>query len=351
MLIKPDILIFLHGVIAMRKIILFANVLIVSAVLVAAAHGAVPLCPNDCGIMKPEAKKYYDLAMDQMDRINYNGAIEELRKAAEQDPDHVNLHFFLAALAQDRGQMTTSLEAAQKYYTIAENALLHLSSFENLTQVQANRLATVLEVVQREKGALTARNSRRLDVGYNLIMNYMFEIGRPMEPKEEEKSPVAEGAAMASIQPSAPATSSLFSSIISSFSSPGAGTPPPSTGGSPFDTGAPVAAPSPSESAPSPFSTSGETAAPAPAPAAAPSTMTSPFDSAAPAPSAQPATEAPAPAPAAAPSTTTSPFDSAAPAPSAQPAVESPVPAPAAAAAPAAAPAEASAPSNPFLSQ
>ena len=272
-----------------RLIVIFLSSLFLMGILFQ-IQAQVPLCPGDCDKMKPEALAYYEQALMEFDRVNPKGALEQLRLAAAADPDHINLHFFLARLARKRGKIETNLEEAQKYYTIAENTLLHIQEKENLTRDQQPYLQNALEMVQKEKAALIQRNKRRMSVGYSIILDHMKEIGKFQQEKKEEEGQET-GADTAAAPASTVSSSSPFGSPISTSSPFGAPvvTQPASGSSSPFGApvaapapssspfGAPAAAPAPAASSASPFGSPGatETAPTIPAPA---TTVENPFE-------------------------------------------------------------------------
>ena len=223
----------------------------------------IPLCPSDCDKLTPEAKKHYKKAMEHIDRVYWKGALGELREAVKADPDHVNLHFLLARIARKRARIDTSLEESQKYYSIAENALLALEGRENLSRDQQSYLENSMEVVKKEKASLEQREKQRMEVGYKIIMDYMKQIGWFGEQKPEETEATAEGAEAATPSTSfstppgfsgAPGSSSPFG-ISPNLSAPSSGFPssgPATSSPSPFDV---TSSPAPNTSSPSPGST------------------------------------------------------------------------------------------------
>jgi len=251
------------GVLHMKNLIVLS--VLVLLFLNTSLYCQVPLCPGDCDKLTPEARKHYNQALEHIDRVYWKGALEEMRAAAKADPDHVNLHFLLARIARKRGKVTSNLEESQKYYTIAENALLVIQKKENLNKEQLMYLESALEQTKREKASLVQRQKRRLDVGYKIIMDYMKNIGRIQEEKKEEESVAALPEAAAA----APSSSPFGSAPVSP--SPFGASPSPDSGISPFGA-SPSAAPSADAS--SPFSVSPS------APSTPPSTgsSSSPFD-------------------------------------------------------------------------
>lgn len=311
----------------MRTRLIVAGLMTLFSICLFYAGAQVPLCPFDCTQMKPEAREHYEKALKHIDHVYLEGAMEEIRLACEKDPDHINLHFFLADISRQLGRLTTTpnpipnpppdpmsfnapppsyfyeFSDPLKYYTIAESALLHIQKFENLTKEQKIRLDSMLPNVQKEKGELAQRDKIRKEVGLKIIKEFLMEIGQ----WEETLTPSGTPAPSVAPAIAAPAISIGGSPFVSGASSAFAAPPSESSaaeGASPFtsSTGAPAApaatavpaapsegvSPFAAEPAASeaPLPSSGE-AVPAPAPpAAAPSAAE---------PAAQPAAPAPAP--------------------------------------------------------
>jgi hypothetical protein len=224
----------------------------------------IPLCPSDCEKLKPEAKEHYKKALDHIDRVYWKGALEELREAAKVDPDHVNLHFLLSRIARQRARIDNSLEESQKYYSIAENALLSFEGRENLTRDQQAYLENALVEVKKEKASLDQRERQRMEIGYKIIMEYMNQIGWFSETKPAETTP-----AVASAQAAAPTVS--FSTPAGFPGSPASNSP---FGISPNLSGTAATSPSSGPGSSSPLDI-GSSQAPT---ASSPSPGSSPFD-------------------------------------------------------------------------
>ena len=278
-------------------------VVIVSLViaLVPFCIGQVPLCKEDCERLKPEARQHYNKAIDYMDHIYYEGALDEVRKAAELDPDNINLQFFLASLAQRLGKMKTSpepsriyyntepisypLDDPQKYYTIAENTLLLIQKSEKLNKDQKARLESTLASLQKEKASIIPRDNRRKEVGYTIIMKYLKEIGEQEAVTPATLAGIAGPGATLSPQASpsiAPSPMNVITSPFGITSPSGATSPAPVT--PPATTGLSTGAPSPFAPATSaPVSAPAEvkpeaTAAPPEATQAPPAAPVNPFE-------------------------------------------------------------------------
>jgi hypothetical protein len=242
----------------------------------------IPLCPLDCEKLKPEAKEHYQKALDYIDRVYWKGALEELREAAKADPDHVNLHFLLSRVARQRARIDTSLEESQKYYSIAENALLQFEGRENLTRDQQAYLENALDEVKKEKASLEQRERQRMEIGQKIIMDYLNQIGwfKETKPEEAAKASAAAQAAAPGTSfstpggfPGAPVSSSPFG-VSPNLSTPGTATFSASPGSSsPFDTNAPQAPTTSPSSGSSPFDVTSPQAPTSPSP----SSGSSPF--------------------------------------------------------------------------
>jgi hypothetical protein len=274
----------------------------------------VPLCDSDCGNIKPEARSHYKKALEYLDRIYLEGALEEVRKAAELDPNHPNLQFFLAALARHLGELATTPDPTPgpppdpmyynappppyffefpdplKYYTIAENALLNVQKIENLTKDQRVRLETGIKQIQEEKADISQRDARRKIVGYKKTMGYLSSIGWMGVPSAEEgaassltgiglQPPVSSATTAGVTVPSKPSPISPELVISAPAMAPAEATP-----ASPFITPgtavSPAASPAATPSAPSPFAIGGAEPLPKvetpPVPAAAPAAPSAP---------------------------------------------------------------------------
>jgi len=273
----------------------------------------VPLSDSDCRKMKPEAMNHYKKALEYLDHIYLEGALEEVRKAAELDPDQPNLQFFLAALARHLGQLATTPDPTPgpppdpmyynappppyffvfpdplKYYTIAENALLNVQKSENLTRDQRIRLDAGIKQIQGEKAELSQRDTQRKVVGYKKTMEYLSSIGWVEAPPAEEgaapsvtgtglQPPGASATTAAVTSPSQPAP--INPGLVTSAP---AKAPAEATPASPFVSPGtavlPAATPATTPSAPSPFATGAEPlpkAETTPVPAATPAAPSAP---------------------------------------------------------------------------
>jgi hypothetical protein len=244
----------------------------------------VPLSDSDCGRIKPEARSYYNKALDYLDRIYLEGALEELRKAAELDPNHPNLQFFLAALARQLGQLATTPDPTPgpppdpmyfnappppyffefpdplKYYTIAENALLNIQKIENLTKDQRVRLETGIKQIHEEKAYISQRDAQRKIVGYKKTMGYLSSIGWVGVPSAEEGA--ASSLTGIGLQPPLSSTTTAGVTVPSK----------PSPINPELVTSAPAKAPAEATPA-SPFISSGTAVSPVVTPAATPSAI------------------------------------------------------------------------------
>lgn len=257
----------------MRKNIIYVFILLVVSISMS-GFSQIPLCPADCDKLKPEAKEHYQKALENIDRVYWKGALEELREAAKADPDHVNLHFLLSRVARQRARIDTSLEESQKYYSIAENTLLQFEGRENLTRDQRAYLDNALIAVKKEKASLEQRERQRTEIGQKIIMEYLNQIGWFNENKPEEAPKTAAGQAASPGTsfstpgglPGAPVSSSPFG-VSPNLSTPGtAPFSPESSGSSPFGINSPQA-PAPSAPSPvsSPFGVTESPSTPAPA--------------------------------------------------------------------------------------
>lgn len=216
-----------------------------------------PLCREDCGELNSNAMEHYNLALNYIDRVYYKGAIDELEKAAELDPDHVNLHFFLARLARYKGEMAHQLNEARRYYTIAENALNHISNIDNLNATEANHLESAMEIIKKEMATLETTYNRRNKIGVTIISEYLEEVGKFETPEEEEEEGGLPGPTASAPGDTFGDSSSVFGNIIDTFS----GSSSTAASESPFATGGAET----SEAAPaSPFSDTGEAATASP---------------------------------------------------------------------------------------
>lgn len=265
---------------------------LIFVLMMSTAFPQVPLCPNDCEKLKPEAREHYNKAMEHLDRVYIQGTLEELREAAKLDPDHVNLHFLLARVARQRGKTENSLEASQKCYTIAENALLGIQKKEDLSKDQQQYLEASLDQVKKEKATLMQRNQRRMEVGYQIIMDYMKDVGRLLPPTQESSS--------------TPATEGAPSTVPTTAASPGTAAAPSSSASSPFGFAMSLFgnSPAPSVSDSSPFGNTSGTA-PGTSPGSAPPSSASPFSIT----SSEPPSSGPDPSTPSAPSTPSTPSD------------------------------------------
>ncbi len=222
-----------------RDIMLACMIFLFVATMAVSVQSQQLLPASDVAKLKPEAKEHYLKAVEYTDHVYMEGALDELRKAASAEPDNVNLQFLIVGLARKRGKMETAIEKSQKYYAIAESALLSIQKQQNLNKNQRAYLENALKTIKQERATLGQRNQRRLEVGYKIIKEFLKEVGKDIEtkPKETPAAPTGETVPV----PSAPAAPLPPYTGLSPFGTETS--PAPSTPAAPTSPFAPSSAP------------------------------------------------------------------------------------------------------------
>ncbi len=115
-----------------------------------------------------EAQALYEKAVESLDKIDPISAIEYLEQAVKLNPEVIKLDFLLARLACDRARRTYGDESV-KYYNIAERALKLVQAQKDLNGEILQRVAKNLEILERERRAISERDARRYTFGAKFI--------------------------------------------------------------------------------------------------------------------------------------------------------------------------------------
>ncbi|MFH0792482.1 MAG: hypothetical protein V2A74_00455 [bacterium] len=210
----------------------------------------VLLTPEARQRLTPAAAEAYQKAVDNLDHIDYGGAIENLAKAAQAAPRHEELQFLTVKFAIQRARVTYA-EDSLKYYAIAEAAIQRILDFPRLNDEDRLRVQVNLEVVRNEKARVYERDSKRNTVG-KIIIDERVKVMFPETAITPEATAAPEPTATPPVyatpypqpgqagyqQPNAPAQEYIAGEG-------GAVAPPPSAAGAPAPETTPPSGPPP----------------------------------------------------------------------------------------------------------
>jgi len=132
--------------------------------------------------IKEEALNLFKSAKDKVDKAYLDGAINDLQKATEIQPDFFIAQQFLASLATMKGDQSWA-EESKKYYSIA------IKSYETILQYDPENpyVKSYLKGVRNKIDRIDSRDNKRLEVGLNFIKKYTPIVKTEEEKKKEEE--------------------------------------------------------------------------------------------------------------------------------------------------------------------
>ncbi|MCB2155832.1 hypothetical protein KQI84_13190 [bacterium] len=131
--------------------------------------GAV-LTPEQYQALPEDSVTYYNRAMERADRIDYQGAVDDMAHAAELAPNHIELQFLLEKWSRYMAEITYG-EDSLKNYDYAETALRRLLANSSLGPEERARALRESQKVSESKNSLRARDEQRLKDGLSLVMD------------------------------------------------------------------------------------------------------------------------------------------------------------------------------------
>ncbi len=145
----------------------------------AALDWTVVLSEESASALNADARPYYADAVEQLDHVNYEEAVQLLSEAAERAPSHVDLQFLTATRARSLagtyysassygdplGMTWTSPDwrTSEPYVEIAESALNRLQTITDLDTEERRRLENELEALQALAPTLGERDAARFE--------------------------------------------------------------------------------------------------------------------------------------------------------------------------------------------
>lgn len=152
-----------------------------------------------------DALSYYNRALERADRIDYQGAVEDLARAAELAPNHIELQFLLEKWSRYMAEITYG-EDSLKNFDYAETALRRLLANSTLGPEERTRALRESQKISEGKNSLRARDEQRLKDGMNLVLTIqeqrlertgdagsekLLEQRRSRDQQEEEEQSVS----------------------------------------------------------------------------------------------------------------------------------------------------------------
>lgn len=125
--------------------------------------------------LSPEARAAYDEALEAVDHIDYEIALERLEAAVAADPDRVELRFIAASLAQHRGETTTGVESARLFES-AMGHVRHILSIDTISQKDRQRAEYMERAVDTRRKTIEERDEKRRTYGMQIAKAYAKEV-------------------------------------------------------------------------------------------------------------------------------------------------------------------------------
>jgi len=139
-----------------------------------------PLPPDAVAAMSVEARTLYEKGLAQLDRINYDAALDYFKKAVDKAGDNMDLRFMVVRLARYRGDSTFGAAAvknneksSESYYDIAAENLRAMSVSTKLNARERERAAKSLQDVLALRATIAERDEQRIAFGRLLDKGYM----------------------------------------------------------------------------------------------------------------------------------------------------------------------------------
>ena len=171
----------------------------------------VMLSNDQAATLSPEALRLYNEAVEQVDRINYDEAVQLLARAAEIDSKNVPLQFLVASRARQRADVYYSEAAytippanmdytsppwrtSEPYLSLAETALNRIATNPEAGNEDRERLKDGQVLVEARRAALSDRDKARYKSGTGVTDFYretrtaaLLKNSGNAEPDEYEK--------------------------------------------------------------------------------------------------------------------------------------------------------------------
>lgn len=140
--------------------------------------------------LKPEAVEYYNKAIEALDHINYDFALEYFEKAALINPENIELQFTYAKLATRRARIKIGEESI-KLYNKSISAFDEIIKNPRATTNQLERAKNQKELIDKELQEVAVRDERRKTVGLKIIQDKL-EAEKKLQEAEEKAQKDAE---------------------------------------------------------------------------------------------------------------------------------------------------------------
>ncbi len=152
----------------------------VGVIGLAARAGAVgftymPLDEKVVAHLPKEAKAAYDKALDALDHIQYNAAMDQMQEATKAAPDSVELRFLTVKLARYQAQMSTGVEAA-RYLDVAIEQAKGVLAAKDVTAREKGRAENELSKLDIQRKTVEERDEARRTFGLQIAKQYAKEV-------------------------------------------------------------------------------------------------------------------------------------------------------------------------------
>lgn len=119
-----------------------------------------PLSADALKNMPEGARKLYDQAMKQIDQIHYEGALNSLSQAVEQDPKNVELRYMTVKIARYMGQTRYDADSAKYFDVVIANseAIMGMPEADERQRAWGETMA---QTARKEKEAIQQRDEAR----------------------------------------------------------------------------------------------------------------------------------------------------------------------------------------------
>lgn len=147
------------------------------------------LTPDRIQRINEEARKYYGQTLAEIDKINYEAAMETMVKAVEAEPLDVYLREAAVSLAVYMGDTRRGAESI-RYYEIAATNLHALATSERLNKREQERAQKLESIVNDLRKAVGERDEKRMQHGREIAKKY----ARIIYKGETEEAPIEKAA-------------------------------------------------------------------------------------------------------------------------------------------------------------
>ena len=130
----------------------------------------VMLSPEQFQALPQDARPFYQRALEHADRIDYQGAVDEMAHAAELAPNNIEIQFLVEKCARYLAEISYD-EVSLKNFDYAETALRRLLANSTLGPEERARALRESQKISESKNGLRARDEQRLKDGLDLVMS------------------------------------------------------------------------------------------------------------------------------------------------------------------------------------